>query len=235
MVEQVLLAITVGAVSMFLGALLNRISPLILGPLRSRIQKLRWKGYILEEYPNRDLMVRLERDSEVEILGEKHKVRGFVVLDHIGEKGYVFWLTVNGLERWLEFRKSKIILWGEWSDPDLWGDSMSTKEPPEPVLVRTIEQMQGPPIIEVGGIQARIIDRRPSSRAQIIWGRWARDVAYRETVYDYVDAVVMVGQNEGTVGGRGLYITLGAYGGQAVFDEILVGNEVRPRNIEVAA
>ncbi|MFQ5962267.1 MAG: hypothetical protein ACE5MG_12805, partial [Candidatus Methylomirabilales bacterium] len=198
------------------------------------IQKLRWKAHVLEEYPNRDLMVKLRQDSEVEILGKTHRVSGFVVLDHLGEKGYVFGLKMNGLERWLEFRESEIILWGEWSDPDLWGDSVA-REQPEPILVRTIEQMKGPPIIDIGGIQARIIDRRPSSRARIIWGRWARDVAYKETVYDYVDAVVLVGQKEATVDGRKLYATLGAYGGQAIFDEILVGNELRPRDVKIAA
>lgn len=146
---------------------------------------------------------------------------------------YAFWLTTDELERWLEFRKSEIILWGEWSDPDLWGDLGTKKEQPEPILVKTLEEMKGPPIIKVGDVQARIIDTRSSSRVRIMWGRWARDVAYKETVYNYVDAVVMVGQNEATVDGRKLFVSLGAYGGRAIFDEILVGNELRPGNIEI--
>lgn len=233
MVNEVVLAIVVGAVSMFLGALLNRMSPMILGTLRAKIQRLRWKAYILDEYPNRDLMVRLKQNSEVHILGRRHRVTGFVVLDHLGEKGYVFWLTTNGLVRWLEFRKSEIILWGEWTDPDLWGDSATERKQPGPILVRTIEEMKGPPLIELDGVRARIVDRRSSSRARLIWGRWARDVAYEETVYDFVDAIVVDGEKEATVDGRRVYTTLGAYGGQAVFDEILVGNELRSAHIEV--
>lgn len=218
---------------MFLGALLNRMSPVTVGTLRSKIQKLRWRAYILEEYPHRDLMVRLKPGSEVEIFGKKHRVDGFVVLDHLGEKGYVFWLTTNELARWLEFRKSETILWGEWADPDLWGDSVTEREQPKPILVSAIEEMRGPPIIEVGGIQGRIVARRSSSRARLIWGRWARNVSYEETVYNYIDAVVLVGEREASVDGRKVYVTLGAYGGQAIFDEVLVGNELRPPYIEI--
>lgn len=67
MADELLFAIIIGAVSLFLGLLLDRISPMILETMRSKIRKLRWKAFVLKEYPNRDLIVKLKRDSEVKV------------------------------------------------------------------------------------------------------------------------------------------------------------------------
>jgi len=169
----------IGIILLLSGAILGRVIPTLFEWMHCWIRKLRWKACILEEYPNRDLIVKLKQGSEVKILGKKHKVSGFIVADHMGEISYSFWLTANNLQRWLEFDENKIIVWGEWLDPDLWGNFGKRQEQPQPVLVKTVEELKTSPILEVGDIRAKIIDKRSSSRIQVIWGRWTKDAVYK--------------------------------------------------------
>jgi len=88
--EGLLIAI----VMLMLGVLLDRLLPIVLEDIGSKIQKRRWKTYVLKEYPNRDLIVKLKLDSEIEVLGKKYKVGGFVVLDDME-----IWVTNSGLRQ----------------------------------------------------------------------------------------------------------------------------------------
>jgi len=126
------------------------------------------------------------------------------------------------------------VLWGEWLDPDLWGYLGTKREEPNPIVLKTVEEVGRPPIIKVADVQARITGKCPSSRVHIIWGKWGEtDTIRKETLYSYVDAVVIIKGKEATVDGRKLYVSLEAYGGQTVFTEFLVGNELQRGDIEI--
>jgi hypothetical protein len=74
-----------------LGVLIERYVPMALKRLREK----RWKTYVLQEQPNRELITKLHSESEVDILGRKHTVKGFVVYSHGGDRTYKFTLQVG--------------------------------------------------------------------------------------------------------------------------------------------
>lgn len=212
-----------------LGVLIERYVPLALKRLREK----RWKTYVLQEQPNRELITKLRPESKVDILGRKHTVKGFVVYSHGGERTYEFTLQVGPWERWLEFDGDDIKLWGAWSDAALWGET-ERRDEPESIRMKQISDAKSLEL-EVGGVGLEVKQEGKSSKYRLLWGTWGRDTAGRSSVMHYVEAGVMKNGRQALVNGRKQLVCLTAYGNQSIYESRyhLVGLELERRGIRI--
>ena len=230
-IEDIVIPIVVS----ILTTLVTLAMPSFLRSLRSRMRGFKWQSNIPKDYPNRDIMISLRPHSKIKVLEEEYEVTGLVMITSGGEKWFGFTLKTENLERWLEFSEDRIMLWGDWADEELWKDFRSRREWPSPMVIRRFESLKDP-FLEVGGVKVKPIDMAFQCEAETLWGRWSGDSPFFEKIdYKHVDAVIVSDEgDEIHIDDRKMYVSLEAFGGQAIFNEFEVGFELSSEDIRSA-